>query len=244
MAQGFLEQESQREHKRFRKIFMIMFLVFICLVAFLCLALKDSFDISDERDQKLFICLIIFIVIMVVSVITIFFRTRRAAANGKNLILPFNENTKEAVGRIIDQEVLEGKVQVEEYMYEFSEGEKPYGQRVILIPSYLLLCTGGIGNVIAIPRDKIYWICAQVGRKGSSSFIVRLLIFTEKKTFDLEGVDVRHVESIAAELYQYIPNVFSGYDPFILSYELEKLFDKNRGEFLKFYEEGKKNMEG
>lgn len=82
----------------------------------------------------------------------------------------------------------------------------------------------------------------RTGIKGSSSFIVRLLIFTEKKTFYLDGGNIEHVEKIADELYQYIPNVFSAYDPFVLSYELEKLFDKKREEFLRFYEEEKRKM--
>lgn len=53
------------------------------------------------------------------------------------------------------------------------------------------------------------------------------------------GVDIEHVEGIADKIYQYIPNVFSDYDPFILSYELEKVFAKDRAEFLKFYENEK-----
>jgi len=139
---------------------------------------------------------------------------------------------------MIDQEAAEGKVQVEEYIYHFEEGKKPYGERVVLLPSYLLLV--GHGNKItAIPRDKIYWICAQVGHKGGS-FRVQLLIFTEKKIFNMVGVDIEHVQNIADKIYQYIPNIFSDYDTFTLSYELETLFAKNHSEFLKFYENEKK----
>ena len=61
----------------------------------------------------------------------------------------------------------------------------------------------------------------------------------EKKIFNMVGVDIEHVEGIADKIYQYIPNVFSDYDPFILSYELEKVFAKDRAEFLKFYENEK-----
>lgn len=46
------------------------------------------------------------------------------------------------------------------------------------------------------------------------------------------GVDIEHVEGIADKIYQYIPNVFCDYDPFILSYELEKVFAKDRAEFF------------
>lgn len=83
-----------------------------------------------------------------------------------------------------------------------------------------------------------------MGRKGQSSFIVRLLIFTEIKTFYVEGADVTHMNEIADKLYQYIPNVFSEYDPFVLSYELENLFDKNRAEFINFYESEKEKQRG
>lgn len=239
MEKGFLEQESDRERKKNRKIFLITDLVFIILVAFICFAVKDSIDLNDYTTKKLVVCLFILTGIMLICSIFLFIKTSRPAVNGKNLLLPFKENTKEEVGKIIDREASEGKIQVEEYIYDFSDGKKPYGEKVVLMPSYLLLCAG-MGNVVAIPRDKIYWICAQVGRKGSSPFIVRLLIFTEKRTFDMRGVEVEHVEKIADKLYQYIPNIFSEYDPFFLSYKLEDLFDKNRGEFLKFYEEEKK----
>ena len=89
----------------------------------------------------------------------------------------------------------------------------------------------------AIPRDKIYWLCAQVGRKGQSSFVVRILIFTEKSTYYVDGVDVKHVEDIAEKLYQHIPNIFSEYDPFIFSYQLEAIYAKDRPQFMKLYEE-------
>ena len=111
------------------------------------------------------------------------------------------------------------------------------------MPSYLLLCgrkggPKGTSKVTAITCQKIYWICAQAGIKGGP-FIVRLLIFTENKIYSLTGTDIEHVQRIAYKLYQYIPNVFSDYDPFILSYELEKEFAKDRAEFLKFYENEK-----
>ena len=48
-----------------------------------------------------------------------------------------------------------------------------------------------------------------------------------------------HIQKIADKLYQYIPNVFGAYDPFVLSYELETLFDKDRAAFIQFYEKEK-----
>lgn len=156
------------------------------------------------------------------------------------LNLPFDENTKEAVGKIIDRELTQRKILVREYMNVFPKGRKPHGERVILTPSYLLLCNG-MGKVRAIPRDKIYWLCAQAGRKGSSSFIVRLLIFAENKLLYMEGRSVKHMEKIADKLYQYIPNVFEGENLYTLSYELEALFRRNRTLFLDVYENAKNN---
>lgn len=241
MKQGFLAQESRRSNQKNRKLFTILFLVYIVLISFIAFAVKDSIDFNDYSSKKVVVCIVILSAFMLIAVTAGLIRSSRVAVKGRNLILPFKEDTKEAVGKVIDQEVAEGKVLLEEYIYEFTEGKKPYGQRIMLLPSYLLLFNG-MGKITAIPRDKIYWHCAQVGRKGSSSFIVRLLIFTEKKTFSVDGVEVEHVEKIADKLYEYIPNVFQEYDPFLLSYELEKLFDKNRAEFLKFYEEKKKAL--
>lgn len=68
--------------------------------------------------------------------------------------------------------------------------------------------------------------------KGGGAFRVKLLIFTKKKIFNMVEGDIEHVVGIADKLYQYIPNVFSDYDPFILSYELEKVFVKDRAEFF------------
>lgn len=161
---------------------------------------------NDPSSREVLFYLVIVSGIILLAVIVGFFKSRRAVTNGKNLILPYGENTKEAVTELIDQEASEGKIQVEEYIYEFAEEKKPYG-------------------------EKIYWIVAQVGQKGGS-FREQLLIFTEKNIFNMVGVDIGHVVGIADKIYQYIPNVFSDYDPFILSYELEKVFAKDRFGFI------------
>ncbi|GAA6296896.1 hypothetical protein F220043C3_53300 [Enterocloster asparagiformis] len=139
-----------------------------------------------------------------------------------------------AVAAQVNQEAAEGKFQVDEYIYHFEAGKKSYGERVVLQLSYLLILHGNT-KVTAIPRDKIYRICAQVGQKGGP-FIVQLMIFTEKKIFKVVGVDIEHAQRISARIDQCIPNVFCDYDPFQLYYELEKLFTSNREEFLRFYE--------
>lgn len=235
MAQGYLTQESERTNAAQRKTLIRLSAAYFIIIAVLCFLLKDSFDLNDPANREIFFILKVITGIMLLAVVVGIFKTRRAAANGENLILPFGENTKAAVAEVIDRETSEGKLLVEEYIDEFAEGKKPHGEKIALTPSYLLLC-GDRNKITAIPRDKIYWICAQVGRKGGP-FRVRLLVFTEHKIFAMTGVDIEHVQSIADKLYQYIPNVFSGYDPFILSYELEKLFAENREEFWNFYED-------
>ena len=69
-------------------------------------------------------------------------------------------------------------------IYEFPEGKKPYGEKIVLTSSYLLLCST---KITVIPRDKIYWTCAQVGYKGcllytSSFFSFCTLPFTLRNT--------------------------------------------------------------
>ena len=242
MNQGFLAQESKKAHRKNRRLFTILLIIYLTLLAIIVFMVKDKIDFSDYDTKKVVVCISVLSVIMLVSVVTGLISTILGTTDGKSLILPFQENTKKAVGEIIDREVAEGNVLVDEYIEKFTDEKIPYGERVMLIPSYLLLFNS-MGRVFAIPREKIYWLCAQAGIKGRSPFAVRLLIFTEKKTFNfMEGMDVGHVEEIADKLYQYIPNVFSNYDPFSLSYELDKLFDKDREEFVKFYENEKKKQ--
>lgn len=233
MMQSYLTQESLRVNAGERKRLFRLSAAFAVLIAILYFLLKEAIDLNDPANGEILFLLKAVTGIMVLAVVVGLFKTRRPAANGENLILPFREDTKEAVAEVIDKEAFEGKIQVEEYIYEFAEGKKPYGVKIVLLPSYLLLCSGG-RKITAIPRDKIYWICAQVGQKGGP-FIVQLMIFTEKKIFTVSGVEIEHVQKIADKIYQYMPNVFSDYDPFILSYELEKLFAEDREGFLEFY---------
>lgn len=244
MKQGYLAQESLRVNTATRKTFVKVIIAFICVLAIIYFLGKDSINFSDISYGSVSFYLIIFIGIMVISTVIKLFVAVQPAKNGKNLFLPYQENTQEVVGNIIDHEALEGKILVDEYIYEFTDPKKAYGEKVVLLPSYLLLCgvkfgPKGTSKVIAIPRDKIYWICAQVGIKGGP-FYVKLLIFTENKIYSLTGVEIEHVKKIADKLYKHIPNIFRDYDPFVLSYELEKLFEKDHAEFLKLYEDEKK----
>lgn len=241
MNQGYLEQESKRVNEAARKRGYRLLIVGVCLIALIYFLMRDSLDLKDPSNQTVVYCMIGLVGLLLLGFVTQLLRAR-PAANGKNLILPFEEGTKEAVGNLIDREASEGKIQVEEYIDKSATGKKAYDEKIVLMPSYLLLC----GNrwehkITAIPRDKIFWVCAQDGHKGGS-FIVRLLIFTEKKIFTVDGVDTGHLHRIAEQLYQYIPNVFREYDPSSFPYELEELYTKNREGFLRFYEEENKKQ--
>lgn len=240
MTQGFLEQQAKLANRKNRKLFLFLFVVDVCLIGGILFAVRGAMDFSDYRTKKVVAGLAVLAAIMLISVIVGLAASARSAADSsKSLLLLFKEQTSDEVAGVIDREVAEGKVLVDEYVEEFPEGKTPRGERIMLLPSYFLF-RNSMGKITVIPRDKIYWICAQVGRKGRSSFIVRLIVFNEKKTFYIEGTDVARLEKIADELYRYIPNVFCDYDTFTLSYELDALFDKNRGEFVRFYEEEKK----
>lgn len=236
MNETFLVQEAIKAGKKSRKICIGGFLFFLCVASILTFALKDSFDLSDVTSQKLLLAFGALAAVMLVSVFIGMVKSFRVPRKGQNLKLPLKENSKEAVAAVINKEVAEGKLLIDEYLNYFQEGRKPYGSRVLLTESYLML-TEGTGIFTAIPRDKIYWLCAQPGIKGRSSYIVRFLVFTENGTFSVDGVDVEYAESVAAKFYRYIPNVFQEYDVFQLSYQLEAMYAKNRSAFLAFYEE-------
>ena len=241
MKQGYLEQESKRINETVRRRLIKSCIAFIILIVFLYFLLKSSLDVNDPSSQTIFSALKMLTGVFFLALVVGLFRTSRAATNGRNLVLPFGEAEKAEAAQIIDQEAAEGKIQVEEYIYDIPQGKRPYGEKIVLTPSYLVLFGDG-SRVRAIPRDKIYWICAQVGQKGGP-FVVQLQIYTEKKIFTMVGVDIEHVQNIAEKIYRYMPNVFCDYDPFILSYELEKLFAKNREGFFEFYENEKRKYE-
>jgi len=241
MEQGYLAQESRRTNETARRTLIKSCTAFIILAVILYFLLESSLDFNDPASQTIFSVMKMLTGAVFLALVVGMFRTSRVAVNGRNLVLPFGEAEKAEVAQIIDQEAAEGKIQVEEYIYEIPQGKRPHGEKIVLTPSYLVLFGDG-SRVRAIPRGKIYWICAQVGQKGGP-FIVQLQIYTEKKIFTMVGVDIEHVQNIAEKIYRYMPNVFCDYDPFILSYELEKLFTKNREEFLKFYENEKRKYE-
>ena len=137
MNQGFLAQESKKAHRKNRRLFTILLIIYLTLLAIIVFMVKDKIDFSDYDTKKVVVCISVLSVIMLVSVVTGLISTILGTTDGKSLILPFQENTKKAVGEIIDREVAEGNVLVDEYIEKFTDEEIPYGERVMLIPSYL-----------------------------------------------------------------------------------------------------------
>lgn len=242
MGREYLEQESIRANSTRRKFFLGLFVFFTCVSAFLYFTVGNSIDLSKPDDKKLFVIFVIMAGLMLFCTAFQLMISMLPAKNGKNLFLPLGENTREAVAEIINREAAEGKILYEGFMNHNTI--KKYSDRITILPSYVLLITE-MDKITAIPRDKIYWICAQQGYKGGP-YYVRLLIFTEKMLIDFTGNDIDHTMEIAENIYQYIPNVFKDYDtqnrtpdfPYIL----EKLYNENRAEFIRLYAEEKQKL--
>lgn len=240
MERTYLEQESVRANAARRKLFSGLFVFFVCVSVFLYFAVGDSIDLSKPEDQKLFIIFAVMAGLMLFCTAVQLLISILPAKDGRNLILPLEENTREAVAEVINREAAEGKILYEGFMNHNTV--KKYRDRITILPSYVLLIRE-IGKITAIPRDKIYWICAQSGYKGGPYF-VRLLIFTEKLLIDFDGNDIDHTMKMAEDIYRYIPNVFEdfeGYNTLDFPHMLEKLYHENRAGFLDFYESEKKN---
>lgn len=240
MERTYLEEESVKGNARRRKLFLVLFIVFVCICAFLYIAVGDSLDLSKPDDKKLFIIFVVMAGVMLFCTAVQLITSILPARNGRNLILPLRENSREAVAEIINREAAEGKILYEGFMNHNTI--KKYSDRITILPSYVLLIRE-IGKITAIPRDKIYWICAQPGYKGGP-YYVRLLIFTEEKLIDFDGNDIEYMMKMAEDIHQYIPNVFrdysTQYDATEFPHVLEKLYRENRAEFMRLYEEGKK----
>lgn len=242
MARNYLEQESIRENASRRKLFLGLFIFFACVSVFLYFAVGNSMDLSKPQDKKLFVIFAVMAGLMLFCTAVQLITSMLPAKNGKNLILPLKENTREAVAEIINREAAEGKILYEGFMNQNTI--KKYSDRITILPSYVLLIRT-MGKITAIPRDKIYWICAQLGYKGGP-FYVRLLIFTEKMLIDFDGNDFEYLTEVVENIYQYIPNVFKDYikehDITDLPYILEKLYNENRAAFIGLYEEEKRKL--
>ncbi len=228
MQLGYLAKESLRVNDATRKTLFRALVVFDCALAVIYFLGRDAEEgfIGFAAPY-----ILLFAGIVTVAAVVRLIATSRPDMNGENLILPYDEHTREDVARHIDREAREGKILVDKTINVNG------GDKIVLTPSFLLICSK---KVTAIPQDKIYWICAQEGRKGGP-FIVRLLVFAVGETFNLEGVDIEHAKRIAELLYRHIPNIFSCFDPFKLSYLLEELFAKYPKDFVAYHKHYRTN---
>lgn len=259
--EAFLTKQSELGGRAAKKYFLILETVVVVLIAVIGYALKDTFDLNDYRDKKILVCLIVIAAIMLASGFIALFRFR-TWRNGENLDLMFQGEAKAAVAERVNREISEGRILFDEYVYEDSvrKGKRTTGERLILTPSYLLICrtlpnASPNGRVFAIPTNKIYCVCAQVGEKGRSSFMARLQVYTEKEIRYIDGGGCEWIETLADKLHQYIPDVFPAavvaellpegykkdaeYTLFRFPYYLETLFEKDRASFVQLYEEYK-----
>lgn len=234
MNNGYIAKEAKRMTKNTTSV-----LVKASLAALVALAVLYFVTRSDAETSRLFTKIGLGFTLYLVLVGGIrLLNAKRRQGNYANLQIHSKEITKEEAGRTIDDEAAQGKILVEEYIDKSSSATNPKGEKIVLLPSYLLLCD----NVItAIPVDKIYWICAQVGYKGGP-YIVRIKIFAENKMYDAVGADIDHAKDIVDKIYRYIPNIFSNYDASDLSYKLEEIFRKDYNQFLEFYQQHKQDF--
>jgi len=234
MQRDFLEQEALRGNKSRNKLVMIVGIVFVVAMTIILVGISGELKGSSE-DRDILYVLYALDGVMIACVLLNMIKSLMPTKNGANLKLPFGEMSKAQAAEIINREAANGKLYIDEYIYKFDEGQKKYGQKLALTESYLLLI-GDFGNVIAIPREKVLYICPQRGIKGQSNFIIKILVFTEKEIFEMRGADCEYVESLAEKLYQHFPNLFMGRDPFAVSYWLEELYEKRPEEFYLYYD--------
>lgn len=223
MEKSYLAKEARRKQGE-----LISQLVKVGIAAFIAAAVLYVLTRREEEaaqfTQKLLPALL---AVIVTSVVVRLVKAGQKLLNYGNLSVHAKEIGKESAGRVIDDEAEQGKILVEEYMEKPSGGRRPTGDKIVLLPSYLLLCEK---TVTAIPVERIFWVCAQVGYKGGP-YIVRLQVFAENKLYNVVGADIAQVKNIVDALYQYIPNIFSQRDSFELSYQLEELFSKDYNQF-------------
>lgn len=220
MEEPFLEKESREANRRIRKIFVTLTLVVVALFALILVLTKNSGGLGDFKGILFAMGGFVLLCTAAMLVKSLF-----VAKNGANLRLPFEGRTKAEVAASINRDIADGSVIVDEFLDYSRESKNPRGERIILLPSYLLL-SNGMGIFTAIPRTNILCVFVQVGISGRSSFMSRIQIFTEKKVFYAESADIAHCKDICKKLYTAIPNYFGDYEPHSLPYQLEEMYDK------------------
>lgn len=224
MKDGFVKQEGKRVEKEILNQLIACWIVLIAAFAVLFFLTR-----SDAQGTALYAKLIY--CIGGITLLATLFRPLQAKlqqTNYKNLVVHADAAVRGVAGKTIDAEAAQGKILVDAYM----NSHKQKGERIVLLPSYLLLCRH---RITAIPIDKIFWICPQVGFKGGP-YIVRLTVFAENKIYHLVGTDIPHITEIAEHIDQHFPNVFKEFDQSNLAVTLEEVFSKDYNLFVKAYQ--------
>lgn len=242
MNKNFLETIWKKTNSGRVKFAMIMLGVFVGALGLFAFLIKDElpqiFTSTDPDTQKIVLILAALILLMLLSLVVIVGKSLTSAKNGKNVILYDDATSQEEIAKRINSDYNNGRFLLNEPLDIYKQTDDTSGRRLVIADDYILIVYAyhlDDGKVRYIPRDKIYWICAQPGIRGRSSYAARLLVFTEKELIAVDCSDTEHLQLVVAQSYRHIPNVFSHYDPFTLSYELEKTYAKNRAKFLEFY---------
>ena len=234
MTEPFFEKESREANRRIRKLFLTLAVVVAALIALIYALTKNSGGLGEFKGILFAMGGFVLLCTAAMLVKSLF-----VAKNGANLRLPFEGRTKAEVAAVINRDIADGSVIVDEFLDYSRESKNPRGERIILLPSYLLL-TNGMGIFTAIPRDNILCVLFQVGISGRSSFMSRIQIFTDKKVFYAESADIAHCKDICKKLYTAIPNYFGNYEPHTLPYQIEELYnEKDIAYFREFLEAAK-----
>ncbi|MCL1875693.1 MAG: hypothetical protein FWF87_05490 [Synergistaceae bacterium] len=245
MSKGYLAKEAARHEKDYAKQLIFFWIIALILTPALFYAARYMSERSPAVVIILQIVIATGLTILLFPTVFFFFRVIKQWISPElygNLIVYAENVGKEGAGWKIDAEAAEGKILVEEYIHFFN-GRKVIRtkRKVVLLPSYLLI-TIGEGDITAIPTDKIYWICIQVGyREGFP--IGKLKVFYDRKIQDIENIEFLHTYYIVERIQQHLPNVFQNYNPFMLSYELESIFHRDYNKFIEIYNQHKKQCE-
>jgi len=238
MQKSFIAREASRSAKSIRGTLLMCAIIMIVILAASLFAADIDPELAEavEKYSPYLYGFAAFMSLCVMVTAIRIIQVHRSYTKYINLVVHADETAKDAAGRTIDDEAAQGKILVDEYQNSDREAK---GGRVVLLPSYLLLCQ--YMRITAIPVGRILWVCAQAGFKGGP-YIIRLRVFAENKIYSMDGVDIDHFINIADKLYQHIPNIFYEFDAYDLSYKLEELFSKNYNQFIEFCEKHKQKF--
>ncbi|MCL2059982.1 MAG: hypothetical protein FWH01_13170 [Oscillospiraceae bacterium] len=137
-------------------------------------------------------------------------------------------------GRVIDSEAAQGKILVNANIRELAGNKiKTTEKKIVLMPSYLLIGTEN-NSFTVIPTRSIFWVCVQMAYRDNVP-IGKLKVFCDRKIHEVNNVEFLHAQHIVNELYRFMSNVFTAYNPFLLSVQLEHLFHKDYKQFVEIF---------